>query len=156
MSIPISTLRFLERLESWCSMAKFGIEMPDEFIKKLERLDKYDELAKKMLNKAAPILVGTMKHEISSLNKYSQSGSLYDSIVAAKPKKNDLGYFVSVGPKTGSKDANGVRNGEKLAYMEYGTSKMDPHPTLDRAKMAAENRVLYLMQEVFDEEAGVE
>lgn len=150
----MSTLRFLERLESWCSMAKFGIEMPDEFIKKLERLDKYDELAKKMLDKAAPVLVNTMKHEISRLDKYSQSGSLHDSIVAGKPKKNDFGYFVSVGPKTGSKDANGVRNGEKLAYMEYGTSKMDPHPVLDRAKMAAENRAIQIMQEVFDEEAG--
>jgi len=150
----MSTLRFLERSESWCSMAKFGIEMPDEFVKKLERLDKFDDIAKKMLNKAAPILVGTMKHEISRLDKYSQSGSLRDSIVAGKPKKNDIGYFVSVGPKTGSKDANGVRNGEKLAYMEYGTSKMDPHPTLERAKMAAENRVIYLMQEVFDEEVG--
>ena len=150
----MSTLRFLERLESWCSMAKFGIEMPDEFIKKLERLDKYDELAKKMLDKAAPVLVNTMKHEISRLNEYSQDGELRDSIVAAKPKKNDFGYFVSVGPKTGSKDSEGVRNGEKLAYMEYGTSKMDPHPVLDRAKMAAENRAIQIMQEVFDEEAG--
>ena len=130
--------------------------MPDEFIKKLERLDKYDELAKKMLDKAAPVLVNTMKHEISRLNEYSQDGELRDSIVAAKPKKNDFGYFVSVGPKTGSKDANGVRNGENLAYMVYGTSKMDPHPVLDRAKMAAENRAIQVMQDVFDEEAGVE
>jgi len=135
-------------------MAKFGIEMPDEFVKKLERLDDYDRIAKKMLNTGAQILVGTMKHEIARLDEYSQSGSLRDSIVAGKPRKNEIGYFVPVGPKTGSKDKNGTRNGEKLAYMEYGTSKMDPHPVLERAKMAAENRVIYLMQEVFDEEAG--
>ena len=50
------------------------------------------------------------------------------SIKPTKPKKNRWGHFIVIRP-TG-KDKKGVRNMEKLVYMEYGTSKQSPTPVI--------------------------
>ena len=135
-------------------MGRFSFDMPDDFINQLEKLSNFDEVAKKMLNAAAPILVGTLKHEVARFDTYSQDGSLYNSITASRPKKNKYGYFVTIGPRKGSVNERGVRNGEVLAYLEYGTSKMTAKPMLDRAGKAAESRIIAVMTEVFNEEVG--
>lgn len=135
-------------------MAKFEFEMPDAFVKQLEKLENFDEVAKIMLDTAAPILVNSLKHEISKHDTYSQDGSLYNSITASKVKKNDYGHYVTIGPKKGSKNKRGARNGEVLAYLEYGTSKMVAKPMIATANGAVENRVETVMMEILNEEAG--
>ena len=46
----------------------------------------------------------------------------------------------------------GVRNMEKLAYMEYGTSHQRATPVIGPAIAASEGGVLEAMQEVFNRE----
>lgn len=135
-------------------MGKFTYEMPDDFVAQLEKLDNYDFIAKMMLDTVAPLLVDSLKHEIRRFDEYSQDGSLFNSITASKAKKNQYGHYVSVGPKKGSKNKRGVRNGEVLAYLEYGTSKMTAKPVIAIANNAVENRVKALLLEIFNEEVG--
>jgi len=78
---------------------------------------------------------------------------MYKSIKHTKagPTKKG-GYYATVRP-TG-KDSKGVRNMEKMVYLEYGTSKQSPAPTLTKAIKDSEKAVLNKMQEVFNREVG--
>jgi len=137
-------------------MARFDFEPSDEFVRTLEKLENFDEVAERMLKETAPILVNSLKTQIGHYNYYSQDGELKGSITAGKIRVNEYGYYVPVGPARNSKDSKGVRNGAKLAYLEYGTSKMAPHPVLEAAAMAVENQIIEKMQQIFNEEAGAE
>ena len=50
------------------------------------------------------------------------------------------------------RDEKGVRNMEKMVYMEYGTSKQEATPVLSPAVRKAEDPVTEKMQEVFNRE----
>jgi HK97 gp10 family phage protein len=130
-------------------MAKFDFQIPDDFIKQLGRLADVDRIAPQMLNEALPILERNVKSEVS---KHVVSGDLLKSIKMSKAKKNKYGYYASVRP-TGT-DKKGVRNMEKLVYLEYGTSKQASKPTLTKAIKDSEKAVLDKMQEVFNREVG--
>ena len=130
-------------------MGKFDFEIPTDFIKQLGKLADVDRIAPQMLNEALPILERNVKSEVS---KHVVSGDLLKSIKMSKAKKNKYGYYASVRP-TGT-DKKGVRNMEKLVYLEYGTSKQASKPTLTKAIKDSEKAVLDKMQEVFDREVG--
>ena len=130
-------------------MAKFDFQIPDDFIKQLGKLADVDRIAPQMLNEALPILERNVKSEVS---KHVVSGDLLKSIKMSKAKKNKYGYYASVRP-TGT-DKKGVRNMEKLVYLEYGTSKQASKPTLTKAIKDSEKAVLDKMQEVFNREVG--
>ena len=130
-------------------MGKFDFEVPTDFLKQLGKLADVDRIAPKMLNEALPILERNVKAEVS---KHVVSGDLLKSIKMSKAKKNKYGYYASVRP-TGT-DKKGVRNMEKMVYLEYGTSKQSPAPTLTKAIKDSEKAVLDKMQEVFDREVG--
>ena len=119
-------------------MAKFTFNPPTDFIRQIERMEKSDEISKKMINEAIPIIDRKL---IKELAYHENTGDLQASIKPTKAKKtkND-GYFASSRP-TGESDTyiNGkgaekqrskpIRNMEKLAYIEYGTS-IRPHDLL--------------------------
>lgn len=130
-------------------MAKFDFEIPADFIKQLGRLADVDRIAPQMIDEAIPILESNVKSEVS---KHKRTGALANSVKKTKANKNKYGYYASVRP-TG-KDSKGVRNMEKLAYLEYGTSKQSPTPTLTKAINDSESAVLDKMQEVFSREVG--
>jgi HK97 gp10 family phage protein len=130
-------------------MAKFDFEVPTDFIKQLGKLADVDRIAPQMLDEALPILERNVKSEVS---KHVVSGDLLKSIKLSKAKKNKYGYYASVQP-TG-KDKKGVRNMEKMVYLEYGTKKQPARPTLTKAIKDSEKAVLGKMQEVFDREVG--
>jgi HK97 gp10 family phage protein len=130
-------------------MAKFDFEVPTDFIKQLGKLADVDRIAPQMLDEALPILERNVKAEVS---KHKVSGDLLKSIKMSKAKKNKYGYYASVRP-TGT-DKKGVRNMEKLVYLEYGTSKQASKPTLTKAIKDSEKAVLDKMQEVFNREVG--
>ena len=130
-------------------MGKFDFEVPTDFLKQLGKLADVDRIAPKMLNEALPILERNVKAEVS---KHVVSGDLLKSIKMSKAKKNKYGYYASVRP-TGT-DKKGVRNMEKMVYLEYGTSKQSPAPTLTKAIKDSEKAVLNKMQEVFNREVG--
>lgn len=48
----------------------------------------------------------------------------------------------------------GIRNNEKLAYLEYGTSKQEARPVIGKAVHHSENECLQIMQEKFNEVVG--
>jgi HK97 gp10 family phage protein len=131
-------------------MGKFDFEIPTDFIKQLGKLADVDRIAPKMLNEALPILERNVKAEVS---KHVVSGDLLKSIKMSKAKKNKYGYYASVTP-TGT-DKKGVRNMEKMVYLEYGTKNQPPRPTLTKAIKDSEKAVMEKMQEVFNREVGV-
>ena len=131
-------------------MGKFDFEIPADFIKQLGRLADVDRFAPKMIDEAIPILLDNVKAETAH---HRQTGDMYKSIKPTKAKKTKSGgYFASVRP-TG-KDSNGVRNMEKLAYLEYGTKKQPATPVLTKALKDSENAVMKKMQEVFEREVS--
>lgn len=130
-------------------MAKFSYDGGEYLLEQLKRLGNVDEIATKMLKAAEPALTKSMKSEVAS---HKNTGSMAASIRPKAPTKTKNGYSLTVRP-TG-KDAKGVRNMEKLVYLEYGTSKQRATPVMKRIVSNAENEATRKMQEVFDQEAG--
>lgn len=127
-------------------MGKFDFTFNVKLTQKLEKLNNFDEIAEQMLTESVPILERHVKSEVS---KYKDTGDMLDSIRhQKKPKKNDHGWYTAVIP-TGE-DRHGVRNMEKMAHLEYGTSKIPPKPIISKALNDAREEVNEKMQEVFD------
>ena len=99
----------------------------DELETLLSRLASPTKMAIKAVDAAAPVLEKSLRSEIQKATgkehkrgKNYQSGSLAASIQRTKTKENSLGVFSVV--KAEGKDSKGVRNVEKLAYLEYGVA----------------------------------
>lgn len=129
-------------------MARFKLEGIDGLMKDLSQMD-IERIAPKMLEAAVPILEQAVKRRAAM---HKESGDMYQSIKPTKPKRTDMGYSVVVRP-TG-KDANGVRNMEKAAYLEYGTATQAASPVISPAIRETEEAVAQKMQDVFDRETG--
>lgn len=128
-------------------MAKFDIYGIDDLMKGLSQID-VDRIAPKMLEESVPILEKAVKAEAA---KHKDTGAMEESIKATGADINAKGHYICVRP-TG-RDEKGVRNMEKMIYMEYGTSKQKETPVLSPAVRKAEGPVLDKMQEVFNREA---
>ena len=117
---------------------------------------KANEIAKKAVDQAAPVLEESLKGKITgAASRGYATGELAGSISSTKAKVNDRGVFAAVRP-TGH-DRRGVRNAEKLAYLEYGTSRgQTPHPVRDAAVSAAEAQCVSIMEKVVSDELGAE
>lgn len=129
-------------------MASFDMEGLDSLISELSSIE-IEEIAPKMLEESAPILQANIEKRAALHNR---TGSMAGSIKATKAKAGKDGYSISVRP-TGE-DKKGVRNMEKMVYMEYGTYKQNATPILTQSVRESENDVLAKMQEVFDSEVG--
>lgn len=128
----------------------FGI---DEFAKELEELGELDRYAPDLLKAAAPILEKELKQAVSKeANRGYATGDLKQSIQPMKPGKNQYGHYIAVTAK--GKDRKGVRNNEKLAYLEYGTSKQEARPVISRAIKSSEQGCIEKMQERFNAVTG--
>ena len=130
-----------------------GFEGLDELFKKG---DQANEIAKKAVDQASPILEERLRSQVSAAaNRGYATGALAGSISATSARVNDRGVFSAVRP-TGH-DSKGVRNAEKLAYLEYGTSRgMAPHPVRDAAASSAESACIAAMEQVVYHELGAE
>ena len=122
-------------------MARFEYSPPTEFINQLNKMADVDKYADKMLDEAAPILVDSLKRQ---LNNHKNTGDLQKSIKASRAKKNKYGWYVKVYPA--GTDSKGVRNGEKLAYLEYGTSTQPANPVMEKAIKDCEGEILKCMR----------
>lgn len=122
----------------------------DEFARELEELGKIDEYAPEMLKAAAPILEKELKDQVKKeADRGYAKGDLARSIKANEPEENQYGYYVSVSAK--GKDRKGIRNNEKLAYLNYGTVKQEARPVISKALKNAEDECLDAMQKKFNE-----
>lgn len=131
----------------------FDFNVSPEWLKQLGRMADIDKYAPQMINEAAPILVKNIKSEMA---KHRRTGDMVNSVKLQKAgKRNKNGnYYAWTGP-TG-KDRNGVRNMEKLAHAEYGTTKQEPTSILTKAIKDSEAAVYDKMQEVFAREMGAD
>lgn len=131
-------------------MARFDIDGFDEVIRDLENLGRFDEIAPKIIEESIPILEAEVRKEVS---RHKDTGAMAASIKTTGATAHNDGYYAAVRP-TG-KDEKGVRNMEKLAYLEYGTSREAARPILTKAVNSAEPKVLKKQQEVFEREVGL-
>lgn len=137
-------------------MANFTMHGTEDFISRLEALSNgIGRVQEKMIDGATPILKETMSANIrAAADRGYATGALASSVKATKAKKNNYGYFAAV--RVTGKDKKGVRNGEKLAYLEYGVEgRQAARPVMAKTIRQSRNPCLRKMQEVFDREAGV-
>jgi len=142
-------------------VAKFSFETPVDFLKQLGKLSEIDKVAPKMIDGAMPLLTPKL---IKEVGLHQGTGELQASIKATKAKASPKGGFFATSRPTGESETmtgpNGkvytrkekVRNMEKLAYLEYGTSKQAARPVMATVLKDSEADVLDKMQEIFNEE----
>lgn len=125
----------------------------EELTRELDRLGKTNDYAPEMLKAASPILEDELKAQVrNAANRGYATGTLESSISANEPHVTQGGYSVSVTAK--GKDKKKVRNNEKLAYLNYGTSRQQAQPVISKAIDKAEDKCIEAMQKKFDEVTG--
>lgn len=135
-------------------MANFYLEGVDDLVQQLENLAELSELAPKMIDAAKPTVAESLKKNIhTATNRGYATGELAESVTATKTRLNNYGYFASV--LVSGTDAKGVRNGEKLAYLEYGTSTQTAHPVMKKTVNESNEGAIQKMQDVFNASAFV-
>ena len=127
-------------------MANFDFDFSSSLEEQINKFDIIDEIAPNMLKRATPIVEKNLK---SALQTHNQTGQMINSIKATTPNKGKKGWVSTVRP-TG-KDSKGVRNMEKLVYLQYGTSKQVATPVIEQVVNKSANAVESAMQEVFSE-----
>lgn len=134
---------------------RFELDGIEEMISRMEQMGKTADLAAdKMLNAAAPILRENLKRNIktAAVRGYA-TGELAGSIAAFRARQNKYGHFTVIAPV--GKDKKGVRNAEKLAYLEYGVDgRQRPNPVMQKTVNESRTACLEKMQEVFNAEVG--
>lgn len=128
-------------------MAKFETDVSlDDFINDLSSVE-IDMFAPEALTKAAPIVQNRMEQLAS---EHSRTGRMKNSIRAKKPTKKKDRYFLFVGAQ--GKDRKGVRNMEKMVYLEYGVKahNQPATPVITPTIQQTKNAVWDTMQATFD------
>lgn len=135
-------------------MAKCAITGFNELEKMLKKLEKPEKMAIKAVDAASPVLVRSFKSAVDAVTSGDATGSLSASIEATNARQNELGVFSAVRP-TGT-DSKGVRNGAKLAYLEYGVRSHGqmPRPVRQTAVKNAEAECRRIIQKTIDEEVA--
>ena len=135
-------------------MAQFRVEGIDDVLKRLEKLSdrsKIDAIAKKAVNEAKNVVCESTKSAVRASEKGPYStGSIAASIEVTDAKINSYGVFAVARP-TG-RDARGVRNGEKAAYLEYGTPNMAARPWRSKAVSNSEAKAKEIIENVVTKE----
>lgn len=126
-------------------MAKWEVTFDNDFVKQLEKLENFDEIAEYLLNESSGPLEESLKREMA---QHKDTGDMINK-TKKLVKKSKYGWFLLVRP-TG-KDKKGVRNMEKLVNLEFGNKHQKPTPIVTRAVKNAEKEVQSLMQRKFDE-----
>ena len=140
-------------------MGKFDFTVSEDFLKTLGKLSDIDKVAPQMISEALPTCSEYLRRGIESADHPYSKGQMVKSIQEGKPSQERNGAWKGVTRPTG-KDSKGVRNMEKLAYYEYGTShhgvKHQPaRPIMDRIKNDASLPAQEKMAEVFKREMGL-
>jgi len=131
-------------------MPQFDIHGLDELIARLDRMGRFDEIAPKMLEESVEILQEEVTEQASG---HKDTGEMVESIKPTGATRSATGsYYICTRP-TG-KDSKGVRNMEKMAWLEYGVKGRPATPILTTAVLNAAPMVRAKMMEVFKREVG--
>lgn len=132
-------------------MAQFSFDIPDSLTRQLSALENVDEIAPKVLNAGMDVLEPELK---ARAEQHKVTGEMAAYISRQPPKKTDGGHSILTRPR--GTDSKGVRNMEKMAYLEYGTSHQRATPVIGPTIAASETKVVSAMEQVFNEEVGKE
>ncbi len=144
-------------------MGTFDFSIPDEFQKRISRISNIDTLAPKMLERAAPIVLAAIRARTPK-----DTGTLANSLTAQKPEKEKSGGWIckisfagtdermTPSAKYPAKSRTAVRNNEKAAIKEYGTSKRKAEPFIRPAVDSVKKEIVAAMQAVMNEEGADE
>lgn len=139
-------------------MAQFRVEGIDDVLKRLEKLSdrsKIEAIAKRAVNEAKSVVSESTKSAVRASEKGPYStGSIAASIDVTDAKINSYGVFAVARP-TG-RDDRGVRNGEKAAYLEYGTPNMAARPWRSKAVSNSEAKAKEIIENVVTKELQLE
>lgn len=132
-------------------MAKISFDYRDMDIDLLLGMSVKEDFARDILAAGVPIL---KREVIKRASFHKRTGEMVSSIKETEPKKNKYGWYSCVRP-TG-RDSKGVRNMEKLAYLEYGAVHhgQPATPVLAPAVSECMEETLEAMQEEFDRRTG--
>ena len=129
-------------------MAKFETDISlDELMQSLTSID-IEALAPVALEESAPIVE---KKLISLSEPHKRTGAMVKSIKAQKASKSGDGYSIFVGA-SGVDRRTGIRNMEKMAYLEYGVREHNQPatPVIVPTIRATHDSVCDSMQETFN------
>lgn len=129
-------------------MARFETDVGlDDFMESLSSVE-LEMFAPEALEKAAPLVQNRMEQLASS---HSRTGRMKNSIRSKKPTHRKDRYTLFVGPQ--GKDRKGVRNMEKMAFLEYGVKahNQPATPIITPTVMQTRDAVCESMQNTFDE-----
>lgn len=129
-------------------MAKFETDVSlDELMTSLTSVD-IEAIAPLALEQSAPIVE---KKLISLSEPHKRTGAMIKSIKAQKANKNKDGYSIFVGA-SGVDRKTGIRNMEKMAYLEFGVREHNQPatPVITPAVRATHDSVCDSMQETFN------
>ena len=129
-------------------MASFETDIGiDELMQSLTSID-IEALAPVALEQSAPIV----KDKLVQLSEqHRDTGAMIRSIKAQKAKKKRDAYSILVSP-TGKDRKSGIRNMEKMAYLEFGVRahNQPATPVIVPAVRATHDAVCDSMQETFN------
>ena len=145
-------------------MAKMEIDFPEDMLSGIFNADT-EELCKKIVDSAAPIMEESMKKEMRSVIKHSGDSELVDSVKTSKAKRAKNGAIIAfTGPKGNSKNyyyRNGkkdrkipVSNVLKAIWLNYGRVGQPARPFLTKAVNNAHQKVMEKMQQTYDQLKG--
>lgn len=145
-------------------MAQMEIDFPEDMLSGIFNADT-EELCKKIVDSAAPIMEESMKKEMRSVIKHSGDSELVDSVKTSKAKRAKNGAIIAfAGPKGNSKNyyyRNGkkdrkipVSNVLKAIWLNYGRVGQPARPFLTKAVNNAHQKVMEKMQQTYDQLKG--
>lgn len=129
-------------------MAKFETDISlDELMQSLTSID-IEALAPVALEESAPIV---QKKLVQLSEPHKRTGAMIKSIKAQKANKSGDGYSIFVGA-SGVDRKSGIRNIEKMAYLEFGVRahNQPATPVIVPAVRATHDDVCDSMQDVFN------
>ena len=130
-------------------MAKFDMNVGlDDFMKDLSSVD-VDIFAPEAIESASPIVEQKLKQKSEP---HKVTGAMVKSIKPSKVKRQKDGSYSLIVRPTG-KDKKGVRNMEKMAYLEYGVLEHNQPatPVITPTVRETEDKVLAHIQKSFDD-----
>ncbi len=130
-------------------MARCDIFGEAEIMRQIEALGN-PNLGKKVIESAVPIVKRALVEKVR--NSHVDTGNMLNSIKETTPVYKASGWYSFIRP-TG-KDSKGVRNMEKLAYIEFGANNHGQiaMPVIAPAVSSCRKETLQVMQQTFKEE----
>lgn len=147
-------------------MAEFDVHGFEGFLKDLDRLGCFEDVAPKMMDAGMEVL---QKEVVEAASKHKDTGDMVESIKPTGLTKSANGSYYMCTRPTGyasrgwrnGRKSHGERSGrqrlrnmEKLVYLEYGVKGRPATPVIKSAIIKAEPGVVQAMRKVFEQEVG--